>query len=79
MDTFVKVIHNYNYSNHGNEYSMKEGEIFLLLKKANEDWWQVICIFWLIFPNINFVRINNIDLVVLDVTSFEFFNIDIFL
>lgn len=42
-DTYVQVLYDFHYvTDDGNEVSMKEGEELLVLKKANDDWWQVI-------------------------------------
>lgn len=42
-DTYVEVLYDYQYSSEdGNEVKIKAGEELLLLKKANENWWQVI-------------------------------------
>lgn len=42
-DTKVRVLHDFKYKTRENKgVSIKEGEKLLLLKKTNDDWWQVI-------------------------------------
>lgn len=42
-DIYVKVLYDFQYSSEdGNEIKIKAGEELLLLKKSNENWWQVI-------------------------------------
>ncbi|XP_073992198.1 rho GTPase-activating protein 12-like isoform X2 [Rhodnius prolixus] len=42
-DTNVEVLYDFEYSTkEGQKISIREGEKLLLLKKTNEDWWQVI-------------------------------------
>lgn len=42
-DTYVEVLYDFQYSSEdGNEVKIKAGEELLLLKKSNENWWQVI-------------------------------------
>lgn len=42
-DIKVRVLHNFEYKTRENKcVSIKEGEKLLLLKKTNDDWWQVI-------------------------------------
>uniref|UniRef100_A0A023EZK1 Putative rho gtpase-activating protein n=2 Tax=Triatoma infestans TaxID=30076 RepID=A0A023EZK1_TRIIF len=42
-DTNVEVLYDFEYSTkEGQKVSIREGEKLLLLKKTNEDWWQVI-------------------------------------
>lgn len=39
----VEVEYDYTYkANDGREISIKEGEEYILIKKSNNDWWQVI-------------------------------------
>ncbi|KFM62897.1 Rho GTPase-activating protein 12, partial [Stegodyphus mimosarum] len=42
-DVYVQVLYDFNYlTDDGSEVKMKAGEELLLVKKANENWWQVI-------------------------------------
>lgn len=42
-DVYVEVLYDFQYSSEdGNEVKIKAGEELLLLKKSNENWWQVI-------------------------------------
>lgn len=42
-DVYVEVLYDFKYSSDdGNEVKIKAGEELLLLKKSNENWWQVI-------------------------------------
>lgn len=42
-DIYVEVLYDFQYSSEdGNEIKIKAGEELLLLKKTNENWWQVI-------------------------------------
>lgn len=42
-DIYVEVLYDFQYSSEdGNEVKIKAGEELLLLKKSNENWWQVI-------------------------------------
>lgn len=42
-DIYVEVLYDFQYSSEdGNEVKIKAGEELLLLKKSNENWWQVM-------------------------------------
>ncbi|XP_042862271.1 rho GTPase-activating protein 12-like isoform X2 [Penaeus japonicus] len=41
-EEFVEATHDYSYQRDDRTFSMTKGEIFLLIKRASPDWWQVI-------------------------------------
>lgn len=40
-EEFVEATHDYSYQRDDRTFSMTKGEIFLLIKRASPDWWQV--------------------------------------
>ncbi|XP_056600656.1 rho GTPase-activating protein 12a isoform X3 [Triplophysa dalaica] len=39
--TYIEVEHDYDYKSKDRSITIKQGECYLLMKKTNEDWWQV--------------------------------------
>lgn len=40
-EEFVEAMHDYSYQWEDRTLSMTKGEIFMLIKRASPDWWQV--------------------------------------
>lgn len=67
QNCFVKAICNYHYPYKDEEIHIKKDEIFLLIRKTTEDWWQVcvsilfLIVLYLILLFFNlFIHVANI-------------------